>query len=255
MNDDLGTGTGSANGVTSITDPVDLSDAPDTRHALWRGDTGVLRSEGRRALLKLIQGPYLSQARSPKQWSALLSDEATLRSRLHDIFLDLVIDREAGFAFVRNANAAGFDSPTAVRSETLTFIDTAMLLVLRQMLLSAEHDGRVIVGQEEVYEQLEAYRSEDRDQTDFTKRLNSSWAKLKNRLRVIHTASEDRVEISPVLRLLIDAEQVRAIHAEYDSVSSGDGPSPGHSQELEDQQVAEKLEDPVDAKEEAPNGA
>lgn len=185
---------------------------------LWRGDTGRLGVESRRAFLKLVQGPYLSQERTPKPWSALLADEATIRSRLHELFLELVVDRDAGFAFVRNAATGDLDAPSAVRTESLTFMDTAMLLVLRQMLLSAEGGGRVIVGQEEIYEQLESYRTADRDETDFTKRLNSSWGKLKNRLRVIHSVSEDRVEISPVLRLLLDAQQVQAIRGEYERI-------------------------------------
>lgn len=189
---------------------------------LWRGDRGALKLESRKALLKLIQGPYLSAMRSPRQWAALLSDEDTVRSRLHELFLDLVVDRDGGFAFVRNVDAGELEVPSAVRSEALTFLDTAMLLVLRQLLLSAEGEGRVIVGQDEVFEQLEPFRTADRDETDFRKRLNASWVKMKNRLRVVHAVSEDRVEISPVLRLLVDAEQARAIAAEYARIRTGE---------------------------------
>jgi len=188
----------------------------------WPGDTGTLGLDARRALLKLVQGPYLSAAKAAAPWSALLADEVSIRSRLHDLFLDLVLDRDAGFAFVRNAATGEQDAPVAVRSEQLTFIDTAMLLVLRQMLLSGEHDGRVIVGRDDVFEQLAPFRTVDRDETDFAKRLNASWVKMRNRLRVVHALSEDRVEISPVLRMLVDAEQVRAITAEYERIRAGE---------------------------------
>ncbi|GAB2527427.1 DUF4194 domain-containing protein [Microbacterium petrolearium] len=188
----------------------------------WPGDTGTLALDARRAFLRLVKGPYLSAAREPGPWAALLADERTVRSRLHDLFLDLVIDRDAGFAFVRNAQTGEVEAPVAVRSEQLTFLDTAMLLVLRQMLLSGEGESRVIVGREEVFEQLGPLRTVDRDETDFGKRLNSSWGKMKNRLRVVHTVSEDRVEISPVLRMLVDAEQVAAIRAEYERVARGE---------------------------------
>ena len=50
-----------------------------------------------------------------------------------------------------------------MRTATLTFMDTAMLLVLRQMLLAGEGDGRVIVGRDEVFDQLRVYRTGDRD--------------------------------------------------------------------------------------------
>ncbi len=180
---------------------------------LWPGDTGTLPDRTRRALLRLIRGPYLAGAREGQVWSVLLSDEDVIRSRLADMFLDLVIDRDNEVAFVRNAPTDA--APRAVRSEALTFLDTAMLLVLRQTLLSEDGGGRVIVGQTEVFEQLAVFRTPDRDEKDFASRLNSSWHKMQNKLRVLHAVGEDRAEISPVLRLIVDADQVRAITAEY----------------------------------------
>lgn len=184
---------------------------------VWPGDTGELPERTRRVFLRLIRGPYLSGAREPLLWSALLTDESVLRSRVADLFLDLVIDKENEFAFVRNAPAE--DAPKAVRSERLTFLDTAMLLALRQTLLSEEGRGRVIVGQNEVFEQLTVYRTPDRDEKDFLSRLNSSWHKMQNKLRVLHPVGTDRAEISPVLRLIVDAEQVRGIAAEYQRIA------------------------------------
>lgn len=191
---------------------------------LWHGDTGVLGERSRRTLLELIKGPYVSGAKSPALWSALLADEHAIRSRLHELFLDLVVDRVGEFAFVRNVDAAELAVPRTVRTASLTFLDTAMLLVLRQMLLAGEADGRVIVGQDEVFEQLRVYRTPERDESDFDRRLHSSWQNMKNKLRVIHQAgTEDRAEISPVLRLIVDADQIRAIGAEYRRIAEGAG--------------------------------
>jgi hypothetical protein len=189
-------------------------------NVLFPGDTGRLADASRRALLELIRGPYLSADQNPAVWSALRSDETEIRSRLHDLFLDLIVDADAGFAFVRNVpdvEAAGL--PRTIRAAPLTFLDTAMLLVLRQLLLAAHGERRVIVGREEVFEQLAVYRTVDRDERDFERRMNASWLKMRNTLRVVHATgraeNEDRVELSPVLRLIVDAEQVRAIRDEY----------------------------------------
>ena len=207
--------------------------------ALWAGDTGVLGENSRRALLELIKGPYLSGAKTPMLWSSLLADEEILQTRLHELFLELVLDRTREFAFVRNVATTELKVPSTVRSAALTFLDTAMLLVLRQMLLAGEAEGRVIVGQEEVFEQLRVYRSDDRDETDFNKRLNSTWMKMKNTLRVIHQAgSEDRAEISPVLRLIVDADQVAAITEEYRRIAEGEvSPATPHDDSDEDEGV------------------
>lgn len=110
---------------------------------LWEGDTGVLGEQQRRALLELIKGPYLSGVKSPALWSALLADEAGIRSRLDELFLELVLDRVGEFAFVRNVSTTQLMVPSAVRSAALTFLDTAMLLVLRQMLLAGEAESKV----------------------------------------------------------------------------------------------------------------
>jgi hypothetical protein len=219
VTDDLSTGTyyGIGNGTNSDA-------APST--ALWPGDTGVIGEQPRRALLELIKGPYLSGVKTPALWSALLADETGIRSRLHELFLELVVDRVGEFAYVRNVRTTELKVPSTVRSAALTFLDTAMLLVLRQMLLAGEGGGRVIVGQEDVFEQLRVYRTADRDESDFNKRLNSTWLKMKNTLRVIHQAgAEDRAEISPVLRLIVDAEQIAAISGEYRRIAEGGGNS------------------------------
>jgi hypothetical protein len=198
------------------------------RTALWSGDTGTLSENSRRALLELIKGPYLSGVKTPALWSALLGDESSIRSRLHELFLEVVIDRVGEFAFVRAASTDEIAVPSTVRTRSLTFMDTAMLVVLRQMLLAGEGEGRVIVGQEEVFEQLWVYRTADRDESDFARRMNASWQTMKNTLRVIHQAgADDRVEVSPVLRLIVDAEQIAAIGAEYRRLAAGETPDVG----------------------------
>ena len=206
--------------MTETTD-TETDSGVDETSGLWRGDTGELPDRTRRVLLRLVRGPYLSGGREALLWAVLLTDEAIIRSRLADLFLELVVDRDNEFAFVRNAPAD--EAPRAVRSEALTFLDTAMLLVLRQTLLSEEGRGRVIIGQAEVFEQLAVFRTTDRDEKDFASRLNSSWNKMQNKLRVLHALGDDRAEISPVLRLIVDADQIRAISTEYQRIAREGG--------------------------------
>ena len=233
---DGGTGDGGP-GAPDIAIGIDGAEDP----GLWAGDAGTLPDRARRVLLRLVRGPYLSGAREPQLWSALLSDEKVIRSRLADLFLDLVIDRDHEFAFVRNAPSES--APRAVRSEGLTFLDTAMLLVLRQALLSEDGGGRVIVGQSEVFEQLAVFRTPERDEKDFATRVNSSWHKMQNKLRVLHAVGDDRAEISPVVRLLVDADQVRAITAEYQRIAEAGGAGLLTSDDLDDSTQAEESDE------------
>lgn len=184
------------------------------RDPLWPGDSGTLHEQSRRALLELLKGPYLSGGQQPQLWVALRADETAIRSRLHDLFLDLVVDDVDEFAFARKVRGSDRDLPSALRTERLTFIDTAMLLVLRQLLLASGGERRVIVGQDEVYERLAVYRDGE-DEATFTRNLNGAWGRMMNRFRVLHGAGEGRVEVSPMVKFMIDDEQVRALTAVY----------------------------------------
>ncbi|WP_394159795.1 DUF4194 domain-containing protein [Galactobacter valiniphilus] len=191
--------------------------------SLWGGDTGVLSEASRRTLLALVRGPYLSQAKQVGLWRALIADEAALRSRLHELFLELHIHADAGVAFVRNVRTDELAVPAAVRSHSLKFIDTLMLLTLRQLLLADPSGGRVMVGKTDVFEQLAPYRTPDRDEADYRKRLNSAWATMQNKLNILKPAArgdDERMEISPVLGLVVDAEQAIALSAEFRRIAA-----------------------------------
>ncbi|QOR69186.1 DUF4194 domain-containing protein [Ruania alkalisoli] len=195
---------------------VDLV-APEGR--LWSEDLGTLAEQSRRALLEIVRGPYLSGQRRPVLWAALIADEHAIRSRLHDLFLDLVIDRVDEFAFARKVRTTEIDVPSPMRTESLNFLDTAMLLVLRQLLLASPGESRVIVGQDEVYERLMVYRTGD--EKTFRGNLNGAWGRMANRFRVIHVVEEDRAEISPVLKFILDHDRVRALTEQFQNIAAG----------------------------------
>lgn len=203
-------------------DPFGI-DAPEgTLPELWPGDTGILSEATRRVLLKLLQGPFISSQKDPKEWPQLLADTAAITSRLHDLFLDLVIDRVEEVAFIRPVGSSENVFPVAVRTLSLTFMDTLLLLVLRQFLLSSQGAGPVYLDKSEVVEQLQAFRGE-RDPVDFAKRVNASWTKFGRDLRLlVKTDEKDRVEISPAVRVLIDADRVKTITAQYRKLAEMD---------------------------------
>lgn len=203
----------------------DIETSLDAEHGntLWDGDTGTLREDSRRAVVQLLRGPYLSARRHRNVWNALLGDEIVIRSTLANLFLDLVVDVEAEVAFVRNAAQETFDAPKVVRSAPLTFMDTALLLHLRQHLLQAGGSERVIVGADELADQLQVYRGREKaDPAGFAKRINSSWEKMKKYGVLATTTTEGRFEISPVLRLIFGAEEIAAVQAEFTRLAGQD---------------------------------
>lgn len=201
--------------TTTETD-TGMQDSTNRDERLWPEDTGQLAAASRKVLVQLVKGPYVQAERHREAWKVLLTDTPAIRSRLADLFLDLVLDETQGVAFVRNAPVPDGSAPQVVRTMALTFLDTAMLLFLRRELLRGSGAQRVFIGRDEVYEHLNSYRSaESTDEAGFLKRINSSWTKMEKHSLLLPTGTGDRYEISPILRLVFSPEQIRAVEEEY----------------------------------------
>jgi hypothetical protein len=95
-------------------------------------------------------------------------------------------------------------------------MDTVLLLHLRSELSVAQPGERVIVDREDVAEQIDVYRSViDSDRTRYTRKFDASWNRLKSYSLLSDTETENRAEVSPVLRHLFDADVVAGIREEY----------------------------------------
>lgn len=205
--------------------------APDPVQALantlFMGDSGELALDTRRALVQLLAGPSLDGRRHPKLWPILIRDEALIRRRLAELFLDLVIDRDVQVAFTRRADTGDLDVPILLRRAQLTFIDSILLLHLRQRLTQADAQGdRAVVSIDEIMEFLTLYeRTSNTDRAGFMKRVYASIEKIKKHsiLQKIRS-SEDRFEISPTLKLLFSAEEIQTLTNLYQRMANSESP-------------------------------
>jgi hypothetical protein len=194
---------------------------------LFLGDSGELPFDARRAACQLLAGPSVDAQRQPAQWAALLRHEAGIRSLLCDLFLELVLDRDGGFAFVRQADTAELDSPTLLRTAPLTFVESVLLLFLRQQLADADTRGeRAVVEELQMVEAMSIYQKNvSTDQAGFAKRVAAAIGKMReNQLLSRLRGSEDRYEISPALKHLFSAEDVAALGETYRQLREGGTP-------------------------------
>lgn len=191
---------------------------------LFDGDSGELALDARRALVQLLVGPAIDGRRQQKLWSALLTHEAAIRSRLSDLFLTLVIDTEAQVAFTRQVQAEELEVPRLLRKSQLTFIDSVLLLHLRERLARAEaHGERGAVSEAEMLEDLSLYeRALSTDHAGFVKRVSAAIEKVKS-YSILHKirGSDSRYEISPTLKILFSVGQLEALKVEYENLAQG----------------------------------
>lgn len=192
---------------------------------LFAGDCGELPLETRRALAQLLAGPSLDGRRHSKLWSALVRDEAAIRRRLSELFLELVVAPDLQVAFIRQAEVRELDAPKLLRSAPLTFLDSVLLLYLRQCLAQADARGeRAVVGAGEMLDHLAVYeRAVNTDRAGFTRRCQNSIEKIKKHsiLQKIRS-SDDRYEISPTLKLLFSAAEIHELTRVYEQMASGE---------------------------------
>ncbi len=197
--------------------PANTEDAV-SEEVFWAQDRGTLEFDARRALLQLIRGPMITIENNSELWRALLNHRKAIESRLSDMFLELVVDLESGIAFVKNPASEEDEFPKAVRSQPLTLLDTVLVLHLRKELLAGYPD-RVFLGRGEFFEQLSPYRPVMKlDESAYRKRLENSWSKLSKAGILQASESEDRFEISPVLKLIFGADEVRALNTEFEEL-------------------------------------
>lgn len=205
--------------------------------ALYVGDAGDLALDTRRVLVQLLAGPSLEARRHSHLWPVLLRDEALVRSRLAELFLDLVLDRDTQVAFTRQADVGDLEVPVLLRRAPLTFIDSVLLLFLRQRLSQADvHAERAVVATDEIVEYLTTYeRAANTDRAGFVKRVQASIEKIKKHsiLQKLRGA-EDRFEISPTLKLLFSVEEIQALTRVYSDMAAGTQPQPAPDAERDE---------------------
>jgi hypothetical protein len=200
----------------------------ESDQALYQGDSGDLSLDARRVLVQLLAGPSLDGQRHSKLWPILIRDDTAIRSRLSELFLQLVIDRDLQVAFTRQADTGDLEVPRLLRRANLTFLDSILLLHLRQRLTQAEaHGDRAVVSTDEIIEFLGVYeKAGNTDSALFEKRIHASIEKIKKHsiLRKIRS-SEGRFEISPTLKLLFSAEEIQSLTRIYHDMRAPDASS------------------------------
>jgi hypothetical protein len=190
----------------------------------FAGDTGQLPLETRRVLVQLLLGPSIDAMRQRHLWPVLLRDEAVLRSRLHDLFLELVVDTDQQVAFTRQVVAEDIDAPVLLRKAHLTFLETALVLFLRQRLTQADAAGeRAVVSYEDMQAHLGVFeRVANPDQARFGRQVVGAIEKVKKLSLVrLLPGGQQRFEVSPTLKLLFPAEAIQALTQTYQALLNG----------------------------------
>ncbi len=188
---------------------------------------GRLPAEARRALVELLRQGVVAAESRRLVFDALCAHRTLIADHLADMYLRVLIDESAGLALLLNAQSGGDDdaeedAAALISRRTLTVYDTLLLIVLRKHFLDRETAGdvriRIDVAQIEAllmpFLPLTGSTSSDR------KKLNGAVEGMKRRKVLNAVRGEDeRVEISPVIRYVVNAEYLEHLLQEYRSLT------------------------------------
>lgn len=185
----------------------------DDQQGCFPGDRGVLAPEVRQVLAKLLRSRFLLAQRSREDWKVLLDNQQVIESRLHDLFINLVVDLERGVAYKQQVRSDEVEIPILLRDDAYNRAETLVLVYLRTIYqretISGETSARVDV--EEVEQTVLSYFVEnDAD----TARRQKAIRKALNRLQVeglIEEESEGRYRIGPLVEIVLSADRLREL--------------------------------------------
>jgi len=109
-------------------DPVSMEDDPTE---LFAGDAGTLDADVRRVLVQLLRRKFLLAEKNSTQWRTLLENQQIIESRMHDLFVRLVVDHDRGVAYKQQVRSAELDVPILLKDDPYNRAETLVLVHLR----------------------------------------------------------------------------------------------------------------------------
>ncbi len=214
-----------SDGLELITESVRSSDS-DMPH------------DARRVLVHLMRQGSVVASQKPKLFEQLCRYELAIRKHLSEVYLQLVLDQKSGVAFVAsiasehvgNVDDDGLEdeatdsdeSATLIPKRTLSLFDTLILLVLRK-----HYQDRESAGEQKItidIERLESYLTPflpitDHASKDRKKLLVRVKEMVKRKVLSTIRGEEDRYEITPIIRYVVNAGFLETMLAEYTALA------------------------------------
>ena len=194
--------------------PSNEAEQGDTRKTLFEGDTGELPKSVRDALVTLLRGPCVESRDDEKRWNTILINEKRLRSALHDLYLNLIIDKEEGVAFVRQITPnEELKNPILMQRHTMVLHESMLVVFLRRKLLESSSKGeRAVIEKRDMHEYLKPFYPDSNDEALAQKRRDSYIDKFTRYgfLRKI-PGTDDRLEVSPIVKLIFTAQDAEVL--------------------------------------------
>lgn len=192
--------------------PVPMEEDPAE---LFAGDSGTLDADVRRVLVRLLQRRFLVADRNRAQWRTLLENQQVIESRLHDLFVHLVVDHDRGIAYKKQVRSAELDVPVLLRDDAYSRAETLVLVHLRTVFQRERGAGEtsVRVDVEEIEQTaLTYFDPDDTNVASHQREIRAAVARLAKE-GLIEEESEGRFRVTPLVEAVLSNERLTELRA------------------------------------------
>ncbi|HCT15237.1 MAG TPA: hypothetical protein DIW82_10760 [Corynebacterium nuruki] len=181
--------------------------------ACFAGDRGTLEPEVRRVLVKLLRGRFLL-ADHRADWKILLDNQQVIESRLHDLFIRLVVDTDRGVAYKQQVRSGEVEVPVLLKDRAYSRVETLVLVYLRSVRQRATTSGeqQVRVDREEVEDAALSFLPAGPNRAGAQKAVAGALDRLTTD-HVIEEESEGRYLVSPIIEIVLSADRLAELAA------------------------------------------
>ena len=163
------------------------------------------------AIIRLMNGVIYRES-DEDTWLTLERSGAGVRDHFATIGVDVVVDQDEGYAFLRSRPEADGEEalPRLVRRRTLTYSVSLLLVLLRKRMVEFETsggEGRLVLTTEQILEMLRLFQAESTNEARIVDNVESTIKKAAELgfLRQLR-GQADHWEVRRVLKAYVDAE-------------------------------------------------
>jgi len=189
---------------------IDLVPMEADPSQLFPGDSGTLPDEVRRVLVQVLRRRCVWADADRAQWKVLLDNQQVVESRLHDMFVRLVVDHERGVAYKRQVRFAEAEAPVLLRDEPYTRAETLVLVHLRTIYQREQGAGEVSarVDIEEIEATVLSYFDPDDTNVAARQKEIASAVKRLTTDGILDEESDGRYRVTPLVEVVLSVERL-----------------------------------------------
>jgi hypothetical protein len=188
---------------------------------------GRLSNDARRCVVSLLRHGVILASQKQQLFDALIKDQIAIKSHLADMFLRVSIDEANGVCvLLQQLDEDDEDTVSLITRRPLSVYDTLLLLVLRKHYQERETAGehRIYIDIDRIESRLTPFLPLTNNSRSDRRKLSSALKKLKDKRLLLSVPGDDeRFELTPVIRYVVNAEFLQQLLEEYQSMAQQAG--------------------------------